>query len=124
MYYKDKDPIVSYVDATALDAYYIDLYDNNEMKTVGEIAQELEMKTSTIYKYIKYCATEISKATEFKRVICSTKFSKNNEYIKIQKEYFARRAEIEKLEKRKAAILAAKKLYEKHLEKKQEGKKK
>ena len=120
MYYKDKEPIVSYVDQVALDAYYIDLYENKEMKCVSDIAKDLEMSTSTIYKYIKFCATEITKATEFKRIICSTKFSKNNEYIKIQKDYFAKRAEREKLEKRRNAIMAAKKLYEKQLARKQE----
>ena len=73
--YKKKQPIVSFVDETALDAYYIDLYNNNEMKTVSDIGKELEMNPITVYKYIKYCATDIKNATEFKRIICSIIFN-------------------------------------------------
>ena len=110
---RDSREILSVKFMAMLDSYFIELYEKGETRTVHEMAEELGcISTTSIYRYIKYCACDIDKATIFKCMMCTTKFNKSGshaDYYKSQGKYLEK---YEESQKRKNAALIAKKLYD------------
>ena len=99
----------------AIVSYYMELYENYEVKTVYEIASELDVHPKTIYTFIKifYNLRGYEKLTTI-LMVC-TKLNSTSQYYEEQQKYFG-----ELIKKR--AIIKEVKLRTKELNNKRDTK--
>lgn len=69
-------------------SYYIEMYENYEMKTVSEIASELNVHSKTIYTFIKvfYNLHGYEKLTTM--IMLCTKFNNTSQFYEEQQKHF------------------------------------
>lgn len=86
-------PMVSHEVEERILYYYQELYNNYEMKTVPEMAEELGVSASTIYKFLNANCATFNDVKEYPltlvMIMTCTKFGNKSHYYFEQKEKFS-----------------------------------
>lgn len=90
-----------------LDAYFIELFELGEKKTVNQIGDELHVNSKTIYRYISYCAGYNKKNMVFNSMMNALIFKTGSLYSEMQQKYFE---QLKLLDRKKKSLIVVKEL--------------